>query len=154
KSSDGKWIILGTDGLARVRFKIDDDVGELDSTFLMPDPASSVAVSSATRAKLDFLADVPEFRDFDRNMTAEQVKTIVAREGLLLRAEQQGLGGTSFHIYRRDGANVIVMYRDDGSFGGIQRMVRDPQTASMLAREADAAAATQHVEPRLQFRFV
>lgn len=56
-------------------------------------------------------------------ITKENLKVLIAKNALLIRVSGDETQ-RAYHIYRWDGENVIVMFRD-GKCSGIQRMMRD-----------------------------
>jgi len=74
-------------------------------------------------SKLDFLSDIPEFHQLHLDITEDELKSLIAANDLLVTMNEID-GEKSYHVYRSDGENVIVMFRD-GNCAGVQRMQRD-----------------------------
>lgn len=79
--------------------------------------------SPSGKVKLDFLSDIPEFQGLHTGITEAELRSLIAANGLLVTVTGEG-DEKSYHVYRKDGENVIVMFRD-GKCSGIQRMRRD-----------------------------
>ena len=122
-------------GMVRFRYKILRRSGGQSGT----QPAAPSA--PAGTARLTFLQDVPEFHELDRSITEERLKAMIAEKGLLVTVNEGG-ALRSYRLFRKDGENVIVMFRTDGTCAGVQRMRKDPE------RAARAAAALQEILDR------
>jgi hypothetical protein len=72
------------------------------------------------RANLEFLSDVPEFHDLHMATTEEELEALITKNNLLVKVNDDS-EQKSYHVYRQDGENVIVMFRE-GKLSGIQRM--------------------------------
>jgi hypothetical protein len=79
--------------------------------------------SPAATASLTFLTDVPEFHGLHLAITEDDLNSLIAANDLLVIVTGEG-DEKSYHVYRKDGENVIVMFRD-GKCSGVQRMRRD-----------------------------
>ena len=88
------------------------------------------AEGAAGKARLGFLADLPEFYELDLTVTEETLKRIIAEKGLRNICTWDDKAKT-WHVYRRDGENVIVTFRD-GKCSGVQRMRKDASYADKL----------------------
>ena len=99
----------------------------------------------AAKAKLDFLADVPEFRELNLKITEEQLKQIIVKHKLVDRTSTTG-GQTSHMLYNRGGECVIVMFRD-GKCSGIQRMRADRDFGLIWGKPVDGLQATVALLP-------
>jgi HEAT repeat protein/beta-lactamase regulating signal transducer with metallopeptidase domain len=86
---------------------------------------------SADKANPGFLADLPEFRDLDTSVTKETLKRMIADKGLRNIWTSEDRVTKTCHVYRGDGENVVVTFRD-GKCSGIQRMRKDASYADKL----------------------
>ena len=84
----------------------------------------------ADKATLGFLADLPEFRELDLSVTEKMLQRMIAEKGLRNISTKDRVMKTC-HVYRGDGENVIVMFKD-GKCSGIQRMRKDASYADKL----------------------
>jgi len=109
-----------------------------------------LAAGSKQRATaLDFLSDIREFREFQLKMSEEKIKELIDKNHLLVRSDEKD-GQRNYHVFRKDGENVIVMF-NGGKCSGIQRMRRDLESVPVVV---DVKAAAVKSAPRLQFRLV
>ena len=75
-------------------------------------------------SRLPFLANIPEFHELDLTITEDALAALITENGLLVKITKNESSKT-YHIYRQDGENVIVMFKE-GKCSGIQKMRRDP----------------------------
>jgi hypothetical protein len=80
--------------------------------------------TSEGQGELSFLTGVPEFRDFNYVMTEHEMKSIITKHHLLITIYNE-MGRKFYHVYRQDGENIMVTFRNNRC-SGIQRMSRDP----------------------------
>ena len=87
-------------------------------------PIEDIAGDSQTStAELEFLSDISEFHQLHLDITEDELMSMIASNDLLVTVSERD-GDKSYHVYRRDGENVIVMFRE-GECSGVQRMQRD-----------------------------
>ena len=89
---------------------------------------STDAPPSATesRAKLDFLDNVPEFHDFDLTMSESDLNGLVTKYNLgVYITPEQGDGDKEYRVWNKDGENVFIGF-NAGKCTGIQRMPMEP----------------------------
>ena len=79
--------------------------------------------AATSKAKLDFLAGVPEFHDLELKMTESDLNKIIAQNKLGVQSTAEG-NRKSYWIWNEDGENVIVGF-EGGDCTGIQRMRQD-----------------------------
>ena len=97
-----------------------EDIEEGAERALKGKSAGDLRPSTAT---LDFLSDVWEFRQLHSGTTEDELKSLITANDLSATVSEKD-GDKSYHVYRRDGENVIVMFRE-GKCSGVQRMRRD-----------------------------
>ena len=95
----------------------------IEETAERPTEEDSAGDSRPSTAKLDFLSEISEFHQLHLGITEDELKSLIAANDLLVTVNEKD-GEKSYHVYRRDGENVIVMFRD-GKCSGVQRMRRD-----------------------------
>ena len=86
------------------------------------------AAAPSAKPGFEFLANLPEFRDLDLSITEERLQGLIAQRNLRSTVGQNG-DTKSYHLFRPDGENIIVMFRD-GKCAGIQRMRKDTPPAT------------------------
>jgi len=74
---------------------------------------------------LQFLRSVPELRGVSLAMREPEFQELVKSRGLKVRPDRSA-DQTSYWISTDSGENVIVMFRNDGTCRGIQRMWPTP----------------------------
>lgn|GEM_PF-6350023 len=82
-----------------------------------------VGNSQASTVELEFLSDVTEFHQLHLDITEDELMSMIASNDLLVTVSERD-DNKSYHVYRRDGENVIVMFRE-GECSGVQRMPHD-----------------------------
>ena len=87
-------------------------------------PRAQANRQAGEQKELNFLAGIPEFREFSLSITEDKLKSSVNKNHLI-KTISGDAGLKIYHIYRRDGENVLVMFHN-GKCSGIQRMPRDP----------------------------
>ena len=82
--------------------------------------------AAESRAKLDFLDNVPEFHDFDLTMSESDLNGLVTKYNLSVHiTPEQGDRDKEYRVWNKDGENVFIGF-SDGKCTGIQRMFREP----------------------------
>ncbi len=96
---------------------VDPEKATVDPTKPAPQPAAT----SAPPKGLEFLAPYPKLHGLSLNMTEPQFLEIVKQQEL--KATKTGEGDTTaYHMGLGDGLTLIVMFRNDGTCRGIQRI--------------------------------
>lgn len=84
-------------------------------------PAAQPAATSALPKGLEFLAPYPKLHGLSLDMTEPQFLEIVKQQELKTRKTGEG-DMTAYHMGLGDGLTLIVMFRNDGTCRGIQRI--------------------------------
>jgi len=100
-------------------------------------PTPPPDAASAT-GNFNSLSDFPELQGLDSNTTEEAFYRMTAEKGLRYTISLDS-SRKAYHVYRKDGENVIVMFSPDDSLKpeerkclGAKRMERDPSQADRL----------------------
>jgi hypothetical protein len=75
---------------------------------------------------LDFLRTVPELRGISLEIREQEFLTLIKNRGVRITADRSSKP-TGYWVTTPSGENIIVMFNDDGSCGGIQRMQPTPR---------------------------
>ena len=97
---------------------------------------------------LEFLRNIPEFRDFSLKMSEDQLKPHIEKHGLYARTSSQN-GRTTYWVLTPGGENVFVGFAA-GKCTGIQRMRPIPKERikdEIGASEYRAWMAKRKAEP-------
>ncbi len=89
-------------------------------------PAAQPAATSAPPKGLEFLAPYPKLHGLSLDMTEPQFLEIVKQQELKTRKTGEG-DTTAYHMGLGDGLTLIVMFRNDGTCRGIQRIRGEEQ---------------------------
>jgi len=92
--------------------------------------AQKVEPQGASDAPLDFLVDIPEFRQFNLKMTEARLKELINQHHLLMTLTKEGENRT-YRVFRGDGENVIIGFRGP-ECSAMQRMRRDVEAVEKL----------------------
>ena len=101
----------------------------LDSTAAERPPDPPIRMSNATWEPpqgLEFLRGVPELRGLRLETREPEFQELVKSRGLTVRPDRRA-DRTSYWVSTDSGENVIVMFRNDGTCSGIQRMQPTPR---------------------------
>ena len=100
------------------------------------------------KAKLDFLAELPEFHELGLSVTEKSLQRMIAANGLrnIVTEDRQA---KSYHVFRKDGENVTVTFKD-GKCTGVQRMRKEASYADRLFNGLGKAAKSLQVTLRAE----
>ncbi len=95
----------------------------------LPEAVSSSESRPKTGVKLDFLSEIPEFHELTLTIKEDALKDLARKNNLTVQMSEDKRDRT-YHLFRSDGENVIVMFAG-GKCKGIQRMRKDPGFAQI-----------------------
>jgi len=101
----------------------------------------------AGNAKLGLFADLPEFHELDLSVTEKTLQRMIAEKGLRNICTEDSVRKT-YHVYRSDGENAVVMFQQ-GKCAGVQRMRKDASYADKLFNGLGKAAESLQVRLRV-----
>ena len=82
--------------------------------------------ATESRAKLDFLDNVPEFHDFDLTMSESDLNGLITKYNLGVHINPERVDGDKvYRVWNKDGENVFIGF-SGGKCTGVQRMFREP----------------------------
>jgi beta-lactamase regulating signal transducer with metallopeptidase domain len=111
-----------------IEIEIAGAAGDAPRTTL-PETVSSSESRQKTGVKLDFLSEIPEFHELTLTITEDALKDLAKKNNLTVQMSENKRDRT-YHLFRSDGENVIVMFAG-GKCKGIQRMRKDPGFAQI-----------------------